>query len=228
MNIKLLLFSAVALLSFSGITLAQTGPSYTGTFGNTVTSVAGTMSMSTTITLPDSIRGYINFSGYANQPPACGAGSYKGKIVADSFFLSFSSHDTDSGCGFDNGWPFSVKGRFYKNKDSIAGDYQIANPWSEKGFFTLARPSTTAVASVREEHQPRVYPNPVNRQFVVEFPKYSPGAEAIVTDQLGKTVLTKQLTSKTTTIDLDVAEGIYFLNIITPETRSIQKIIVSH
>lgn len=227
MKIKQLLFSALFLLGASGSAFAQSSL-YVGTFYNTTQTQMGVTSMNMTITLPDSIKGYMNFTELPTASPLCGAGYYKGRIVADSFALSFSSNDTDSRCGYDYGWLFTIKGHFYQNNDSISGEYLTHNSLNEGGFFHLIRvPRTTEVGKVNKL-QAVVYPNPVSNEFVIKLPEFTPGAEAIITDQLGKTVLVKQLTGKITTIDLDVADGIYFLKIASGGMQSAQKLVVRH
>lgn len=222
MKVKALLLSTVILLFFSGITFAQT--LYTGTFTNITHGRDGIITMSMTTTPPD-ISGYINFSAFPGETQICGAGFYEGQIVSDSFYVFFSSHDTEAGCGYDADWFFSLKGKFYQGTDSIAGEY-LVHTAGEGGFFNMSIfKNTTSVRNV-DKQKPVIYPNPAGRQFVIKLPEYSIRAEAVITDQLGKKVLSKPLVREETTINLDVANGIYFLNIITPEMSSTQKLVI--
>lgn len=229
MNVKLLLISLLILPFTPGITKAQSTSVYAGTFTNTTLTQGGTITMSMLVALPDSIHGYTNFTQLAGQSPLCGAGSYKGRIINDSLFLSFSSNDTDAGCGFDYNWLFSLKGRFYTSTthDSIAGTYQINNPNNETGFFNVKRPSTATAVSILTKKQPLIYPNPASGKLTVQLPQYMSEATAVITDQLGCKVLVKQLAT-TTEVDLNVPDGIYFMTIVADGLRSAQKLIIQH
>jgi hypothetical protein len=183
--------------------------------------------MSMTLTLPDSIRGYVNFSEKPGESPLCGAGLYKGQIVNDSLFLSFTSNDTDNNCGYDRGWLFTLKGRFYANKDSIAGMYVISNSTNESGFFNIKRPGTTAISTL-DTLQPCFMPNPANGKFRVKLLQYVTGASILITNQLGGKVFSKQLTSDMIDVDLDVPDGVYFLSIISSGLQSTQTLVIRH
>jgi hypothetical protein len=227
-NMRLILRSILFFSCLSQIAVAQTKTEYTGTFTNSTLTQSGLVTMSLIITLPDSINGYMNFSQQAGQSPLCGAGLYKGRIVnTDSLYYSFSSNDTDNNCGFDAGWLFTLKGRFYANKDSIAGAYHINNANNELGFFNLKRVGATAVAG---PGQPVAlfYPCPASDKLMIRFPSAPKAAMLSIVDQLGVRVLAKQLTAATTEVSLQLPDGIYFINIASGGQRTTQKLLIRH
>jgi hypothetical protein len=227
---RLLLLIPVILLSFiSGTTLAQTKSEYVGTFTNSTLTQSGLVSMSLTVTLPDSIKGYMNFSELPTQSPLCGAGSYKGRIInSDSLYYSFLSHDTDNSCGFDWSWTFTLKGRFYAGRDSIAGAYAINNSNNETGFFNLKKVAgPTRVGSVGNQY-PLIYPNPANGRINIMLPAHLPAATATITNQLGTKVFSRQLSSGKTVLDLELPNGVYFITITSGELRSTSKLVIHH
>lgn len=140
----------------------------------------------------DSISGFVDFTEYPGNAPLCAAGNFTGYRSADSLYHSFTSFDTDPGCGFDWGVPIYLFSRVHNGLDSISGIYQAdPSPTLEGvGYYGLSRVLTTNVDHQRVGQLPmRVFPNPTDGIVHVELNNLSGhGALLSVVDVTGRTV----------------------------------------
>jgi photosystem II stability/assembly factor-like uncharacterized protein len=84
-----------------------------------------------------------------------------------------------------------------------------------------------------EDLQPDVkislYPNPANESVTIEVPENMDRSELIFTNMIGQTVLRKNVTSTSVTMDLTgFSNGIYFVHVQNGNQRITKKLIVQH
>ncbi len=96
---------------------------------------------------------------------------------------------------------------------------------------TKLTPSTGVAAIGEEVKNVTVYPNPASSQLTVLFEAQSANSTIIMTDITGKQVYNQQVESSSfTQHTMDVSnftKGIYFLNVINGNSRSVQKVVVN-
>jgi len=98
-----------------------TGPYY-GFFYNTATKTGGevTATLDTTAT---SVSGPWNFTEGPQVGVLCGAGNLAATRDAGFFDGTFTSNDTDAGCGFDQGAVFALEGTIDSPVSLLSGSY---------------------------------------------------------------------------------------------------------
>lgn len=84
---------------------------FAGPFENTTLKLGGTVIIDMNIS-PTSVSGYINFTNDPDVGNLCGAGSFSGSRTGDNFQFTFTSSDSDPGCGVAYGTTFNVSGVF--------------------------------------------------------------------------------------------------------------------
>jgi len=74
-----------------------------------------------------------------------------------------------------------------------------------------------------------LYPNPANESVTIEVPENMDRSELIFTNMIGQTVLRKNVTSTSVTMDLTgFSNGIYFVHVQNGNQRITKKLIVQH
>lgn len=186
-------FIGLSTLLLLNEVVAQTTIPYSGFFVNTFFNAGGTISMTVTYWPGDSISGFVDFTEYPGNAPLCAAGNFTGFRSADSLYHSFTSFDTDPGCGFDWGVPIFLFSRVHYGLDSISGIYQAdPTPTLEGvGYYGLSRVLTTNVDQQRAGHlSMRIFPNPTDGIVHVDMNELSGhGALLSVVDVTGRTVI---------------------------------------
>lgn len=83
------------------------------------------------------VSGKVNFTNDPDVGPLCGAGSFSGTRTGDNFQFTFTSSDTDPGCGIVYGTTFSVSGTF--SEGSITNGHFTHAATGQQGTFTATQ-----------------------------------------------------------------------------------------
>jgi hypothetical protein len=76
----------------------------------------------------DNVLGLINFTQLPGDTrPLCGAGDLSGTRTENTILASFTSEDTDPGCGFDHGGIFMITGTLDLDATHFYGAYDAKN-----------------------------------------------------------------------------------------------------
>jgi Secretion system C-terminal sorting domain len=88
------------------------------------------------------------------------------------------------------------------------------NCHAQGAAYRVAKPKTVGKTADKGEKQVRFYPNPTADYFTLEISNATTNATLILTDALGKTVLTQNINAPTTNISTtDLPQGMYFVQL---------------
>jgi hypothetical protein len=74
------------------------------------------------------VSGTVNFTHLPEDPiPLCGAGDFTGTHQDSTLLLSFTSNDTDTGCGYDRNAVFTMTTTLDRGATHLWGTYQAKN-----------------------------------------------------------------------------------------------------
>ena len=108
---------------------------YVGPFYNTSSSVGGSVVIDITIGT-DTVAGAIDFTNKPGIGALCGAGTFTGTRDGDRIAFSFTSHDSNDGCTFDDGWVFDVSATISGDR-LVNGRYSLTN--GQSGTFSARK-----------------------------------------------------------------------------------------
>ncbi len=111
---------------------------FAGPFQNTTLGIGGSVILDMTISTT-AVSGSINFTNDPDVGALCGAGSFNGTRSGDSFQFTFTSHDSDPGCGIVENTVFSVSGTF--SQGAITNG-QFSHPSTGQGGTFSAKQTT--------------------------------------------------------------------------------------
>lgn len=133
--ILLLVTSAIPYSAVVPIASANTRVLYTGSFQNQTATVGGPATLDIEIGI-NTVSGYMNFSNGPDTGALCGAGSFTGTRSGNMIQFSFSSDDSDPGCGFERGWVFYITATLSADQQTISGNYSVQG---QGGTFSVSR-----------------------------------------------------------------------------------------
>jgi hypothetical protein len=111
---------------------------FAGPFENEFWQLGGSVIIDMNVA-PTTIAGYINFTNDPDVGPLCGAGSFSGTRSGNNFQFSFTSSDSDEGCGVVYGTTFNVNGTFLEGNITNG---QFYHPSSGQGGTFSANQTT--------------------------------------------------------------------------------------
>lgn len=157
MKHKLSLIISISLLSIlmwrggvQSAAIASTAIRFAGPFQNTSLGIGGTVIIDMNIS-PTTVSGYINFTNDPDVGSLCGAGSFNGTRSGNNFSFSFTSNDSDPGCGIVNGTTLHIAGSF--SEGNITNG-QFSHPSSGQSGNFSAKQTTHYVGTFNTNGYP--------------------------------------------------------------------------